>query len=75
MSLASDTQPPPRAVADDAERPATRADALVDELERRIRELHEHEEHEFGNFTRLDWLILLLGAVIVPILLVIRFAP
>jgi hypothetical protein len=46
-----------------------------DELERRIHELHGHEEQEFGNFTRLDWLILLLGAVVVPILLVIRFAP
>lgn len=50
-------------------------DTLVAELERRIRELDEHDEPDFGGFSGIDWLILLLGAVVVPILLVIRFAP
>jgi hypothetical protein len=54
--------------------PADR-DALVAELERRILELDDHDEPEFGGFNAIDWVILLLGAVIVPILLIIRFAP
>lgn len=75
MGLSADTEHPARTAVPDAGRPASRADALVDELEQRIRDLHERGEHEFGNFTRLDWLILLLGAVVVPVLFVIAFAP
>jgi hypothetical protein len=50
-------------------------DALVDELERRIHELAGHGEDDLGEFTPIDWVILVLGALVVPILLVIRFAP
>ena len=73
MSLASDTDSP----SDGGTRDGTghRPDALVDELEQRIRELHEGEERDFGEFGRLDWLILVVVALILPILLVIRFAP
>jgi hypothetical protein len=50
-------------------------DTLVAELERRILELDDHDEPDFGGFNAVDWLILLLGAVVVPILFVILFAP
>lgn len=75
MSLAPDTEAPPGSATRDGSGAVSRADALVDELERRIRELQERNERDFGEFSRIDWLILVFGALIVPILLVIRFAP
>ena len=40
----------------------------VAELERRIRELEGLDEAEFGRFTRVDWWICVLGAVVAPAL-------
>lgn len=44
---------------------------LVEDLERRIEVLENLEEREFGSFTRLDYLILIVGAVLLPILAMI----
>lgn len=74
MSLAADTDSSTPAERQ-ADAGTPRRDALVLELERRILELDDHDEPEFGRFSAVDWVILLLGAVVVPILLVIRFAP
>jgi hypothetical protein len=74
MSLAPDTDRASRDSQPGDPVPVQR-DALVAELERRILELDEHDEPDFGGFNAVDWLILVLGAVVVPILLVIRFAP
>jgi hypothetical protein len=74
MSLAADTDSSTPAERQ-AEAGTSRGDALVDELERRIHELAGHGEDDLGEFTPMDWVILVLGALVVPILLVIRFAP
>ncbi len=39
----------------------------VAELERRIRELERLDDASFGRFTRLDWWICVLGAVVAPL--------
>ena len=44
----------------------TPRDASVEELERRIEALEELDESAFGTFTRLDWLICVLGSLVVP---------
>jgi hypothetical protein len=69
MSTAADTE---RQSAADVH---PHRDALVAELEQRIDELVGHDEAELGGFSTVDWIILVLGALVVPILLVIRFAP
>jgi len=75
MHAATDTErPSPDGIQTGDPIPVHR-DTLVAELERRIRELDEHEEDEFGNFSRFDWLILLLGALVLPLLFVFWFAP
>ena len=69
LPLATDT------AAGEGEPAAAHREALVAELEQRIRELDTHAEDEFGEFSRLDWLFLLLGAVVIPFLFVLWFAP
>jgi len=54
---------------------AVHRDALVAELEQRLDELAGHDETELGGFSAIDWIILVLGALVVPLLFVIRFAP
>jgi hypothetical protein len=39
---------------------------LVAELERRIEEFEGLDESAFGRFTALDWLLCVLGALILP---------
>jgi hypothetical protein len=47
---------------------------IVDELERRIDELDDLEDDAVGRFTRLDWVICVIGAVVLPSLALIWFA-
>ena len=51
------------------------SDPRTRELVRRIEELEAHDEGAFGHFTVWDWLICIASAVVLPILLVLRFAP
>ena len=44
---------------------------LVEDLEQRIETLDNMEDDDFGNFTRLDYVILAVGAVVLPILAMI----
>lgn len=50
-------------------------DPLVEDLERRIDELDGLDESAFGSFTLLDWIICIGGALVLPCLMVIWFAP
>ncbi len=50
-------------------------DALHDELHRRIEELRAHHEDDFGRFHRLDWLLIVLGFVLLPLGLYLWFLP
>ena len=45
------------------------------ELERRIEELETSDEAAFGHFTAWDWTLCIVFAVVMPLLLVWRFAP
>ncbi|MDX1499811.1 MAG: hypothetical protein R3176_07940 [Woeseiaceae bacterium] len=54
--------------------PETRP-AIVDDLESRIAELEQLPEARFGTFTRLDWLFLLAGALLLPYLLLLWYWP
>lgn len=44
-------------------------EALREELERRIRVLESLDDSKLGSFTRLDWLVLVLLGVVVPVIL------
>ena len=44
---------------------------LVEDLERRIEILENMDDAEFGSFTRLDYVILVIGAVALPVLALI----
>jgi len=44
---------------------------LVEDLERRIEILENMDDAEFGSFTRLDYFILVIGAVALPVLALI----
>jgi hypothetical protein len=48
--------------------------ALVADLERRIEDLESRDESDFGNFTVWDWVICVLGAVVIPYLALLWFA-
>jgi hypothetical protein len=39
----------------------------VEDLERRIEEIESIDSAQLGNFTNWDWIICVLGAVIVPV--------
>ena len=41
---------------------------LVEDLERRIEILESQDDAEFGSFTRIDYIVLIIGAVLLPIL-------
>ena len=41
------------------------------DLERRIEILENMEDEDFGSFTRMDYILLIVGAVLVPILAMI----
>ena len=41
---------------------------LVEDLENRIETLDKMQDEDFGTFTRLDYVILTVGAVLLPIL-------
>lgn len=43
-------------------------DELANELRRRIKTLDSMEESAFGAFTRIDWVILIVVAVVLPTL-------
>lgn len=47
---------------------------LVQDLERRIDVLENQEESEFGSFARADYVILTIGAVILPIIALVLAA-
>lgn len=40
--------------------------AIVADLERRIEELESLDDAAFGEFTRVDWVLCILGALVVP---------
>ena len=48
--------------------------ALVADLERRIEYLESLDESDFGSFTAWDWVICVLGAVVIPYLALLWFA-
>jgi hypothetical protein len=48
---------------------------LVEELERRIVEVDALDDSEIGSFNRWDWVICVVGAVIIPALAMWWFAP
>ena len=41
---------------------------LVQDLERRIEVLEKMDDEDFGSFKRFDYVILVIGAVLIPIL-------
>jgi hypothetical protein len=49
-------------------------DARVADLERRIDELDSQDESAFGEFTLVDWVVCVVGALLLPGLAVIWFA-
>lgn len=44
-------------------------EALREELERRIRILETLDDSTLGRFTRLDWVVLILLGVVVPVIM------
>lgn len=49
--------------------------ALVADLERRINDLTRADESEFGHFTSTDWVLCVVGFVVLPYLLFLIFWP
>ena len=56
------------------DRDQARRTSLVEELERRIEEIEALDDAAVGRFTGWDWLICVLGAVVVPALAMWWFA-
>jgi ribosomal silencing factor RsfS len=46
---------------------------LVLDLEQRIDRMQNMGDTELGGFNRLDWVVLILSSIIVPIVLVVAF--
>jgi hypothetical protein len=46
-------------------------DVELEELERRIETLESLDESEFGEFTRRDWVVCVLGALVIPALVLL----
>lgn len=44
---------------------------LVEDLEQRIHQLETQPEEDFGTFRRLDYVVLVIGAVVLPVLALI----
>ncbi len=58
------------------EGPATGyADPLHAELHRRIDALQAHHEDDFGTFHALDWVLIVAGCVLLPVLFYLAFLP
>ena len=51
--------------------PNEAAKAAQLELQRRIETLETRDESEFGDFTRKDWVICTLGALVIPSLVLL----
>lgn len=47
----------------------------IEELERRIREIDSLDDGRLGRFSRWDWVICVLGGLIVPYLAIWWFTP
>jgi hypothetical protein len=62
-------------VSPDPEKATTDDRARVVELERRIHIIEAQDDDAFGRFTHWDWWICTLGAILLPILLLIWFRP
>ena len=46
-------------------------DAQLEDLHRRIETLEALDESEFGEFSRRDWVICIIGALVIPTLLLV----
>lgn len=51
------------------------ADPVHAELHRRIDALQAHHEDDFGTFHALDWVLIVAGCVLLPVLLYAAFLP
>lgn len=51
------------------------SDPLHRELHERIEELRTHHEDDFGRFHALDWTLIVLGCVLLPLTLYLWFRP
>ena len=47
---------------------------LVEDLERRIEELEGLDDSDVGSFTALDWFFCITGSVVIPVIVLWRFA-
>lgn len=65
----------PREGAPDRQAEPAHADALHHELHHRIEELRAHHEDDFGRFHALDWILIVLGCVLLPFLAYLWFRP
>ena len=45
------------------------------DIENRIHELEHTAEEQFGEFTRLDWAICIIGSLLLPYLVYVWFWP
>lgn len=50
-------------------------DPLHEELHDRIEELRAHHENDFGSFHALDWILIVLAFVVLPLTLYLWFRP
>lgn len=64
-----------RVDATDGDEPRGHADPLHHELHGRIEELRAHHEDDFGSFHALDWTLIVLGCVLLPVALYVWFLP
>ncbi len=51
------------------------ADPVHAELHRRIDALLAHPDDDFGTFHALDWVLIVTGCVLLPVLLYLAFLP
>lgn len=65
---------PPDSSVDTGESSA-RPDLVHEELHRRIETLRAHHEDDFGGFNALDWVLILLGWVLLPVIAYVWFLP
>ena len=56
-------------------RETAHADPVHAELHRRIDALHAHDEDDFGSFHALDWVLIVAGCVVLPVLFYLAFLP
>ncbi len=46
-------------------------DELIRDLERRIETLQNMDDSELGTFGKLDWIILILASIVIPVIAVV----